>query len=72
MEQIHQKFARLHREDLRAALALPLPATAEDVGCEGFFSPWGNVIRGIHGDYSSESDDLMIETLEAVRDVMWS
>lgn len=68
MEQPHQKFARLRREDLQAALALPLPATAEDVGCEGFFAPWENVIRGIHGDYSSESDDLMIATLEAVRD----
>lgn len=67
-EQPYQKFARLRREKLQAALALPLPASIDDVGCEGFFDPWDSVIQNISGGYSSESDDLMIEVLEAVRD----
>ena len=57
------------REELQAALAKPFPRP--DGLCEhpdGCFDPWGDVIRGIHGDYSSESDRLMLGALEAVRD----
>ncbi|RVO55121.1 hypothetical protein CN090_04160 [Sinorhizobium meliloti] len=67
-EQPYQKFSRIRREKLEAALALPLPASVDDIGVEGFFDPWRHVINGIDGSYSSESDDLMIEVLEAVRD----
>lgn len=67
-EYPYQKFARIRREKLEAALALPLPSVEDEIGCDGIFNPWDHVIHGIHGDYSSESDDLMIEVLEAVRD----
>lgn len=68
MEQPYEKFARLRSEELEAALSRPLPPTIDDVGVEGFFDPWRDVIHGIDGSYSSESDDIMIATLEAVRD----
>lgn len=54
------------RERLEAALAKPL-AEANCIGCDDF-DPWGDVIEGIYGGYSSECDDLMIEAMEAVRD----
>lgn len=44
------------RENLKTALSL------DD------FDPWEDVIHGIFGSYSSESDELMIAALEAVRD----
>lgn len=55
------------REKLEAALAKPLPDSADSVHSE-VFDPWEDVIEGIYGSYSSESDDLMIAALEAVRD----
>ena len=33
-----------------------------------WFWPWGEIISSVHGNYSSESDRLMIAALEAVRD----
>ncbi|RVO41386.1 hypothetical protein CN093_09010 [Sinorhizobium meliloti] len=68
VENPYEKFSRMRREKLEGALALPLPVSIDDVGCEGVFDPWEHVIKGIHGGYSSESDDIMIEVLEAVRD----
>ena len=52
---------------LSLALMKPLPAP-DYVGDEGTFDPWEDVIHGIAGCYSSESDELMIQTLKAVRD----
>lgn len=56
------------RKELEMILAKPLPETSDDIGVSEFFNPWDDVIKGIFGGYSSESDDLMIETMEAVRD----
>lgn len=67
-ELAYQKFARESREALEAALALPLPEGRGGFGSVDCFDPWEHVIHGIYGSYSSESDDLMIEVLEAVRD----
>lgn len=68
MEQPHEKFARFRRAKLKAALSRPLPPTTDDIGADHFFDPWRDIIQGIDGSYSSESDDIMIATLEAVRD----
>lgn len=57
------------REKLAAALAKPLPD--EECGYlvhSEVFDPWDDIIQGIHGSYSAESDDLMIAALKAVRD----
>lgn len=61
-----QHQAKQHAE-LKATLDKPLP-TKDDLGVSEFFNPWDDVIHGIYGGYSSESDDLMIEVMEAVRD----
>jgi hypothetical protein len=55
------------REKLEAALAKPLPDDAGSIHSEAF-DPWHDVIEGISGSYSSESDRLMLAALEAVRD----
>lgn len=55
------------RQRIESALAKPLPDDAESIDTEAF-DPWSDVIDGIHGSYSSESDALMIAALEAVRD----
>lgn len=55
------------RASLEAALAKPLPEKDQIVHTE-VFDPWMDVIHGISGSYSSESDDLMVDALEAVRD----
>lgn len=39
------------------------PLTLWDSDC---FDPWNDIIEGVHGHYSSESDDLMIGLLEAI------
>lgn len=56
----------IDRKSLSKALSKPLP------DCNGIsieeFDPWSDVIKGIYGGYSSMSDDLMIEALEATRD----
>ncbi|MFZ2252635.1 MAG: hypothetical protein WAW13_00505 [Minisyncoccia bacterium] len=54
------------RAKLEAALAKPLAEHAGPSTDE--FDPWNDVIHGIHGSYCSESDDLMIGALKAVRD----
>ena len=54
------------RARLEAALAKPLAGPAS-VSTEDF-DPWGDVIEGVHGSYASESDDLFIGALKAVRD----
>lgn len=59
---------RHNRATLESALAKPLPNSQEDLGLEEFFNPWDDIVQGIYGSYSSESDRLMIATLEAVRD----
>jgi len=56
----------MKRAELEAVLAKPLsdergPSIDE-------FDPWADVMRGIHGSYSSESDDLAIGALIALRD----
>ena len=56
------------RERLIAALAKPVPSNEYEVGVEGFFDPWDDVIDGISGSYAEECDSLMIAALEAVRD----
>jgi hypothetical protein len=53
------------RDSLAAALSKPLPKAGSTVDLE-VFDPWADVIEGIYGSYSSESDDLMIAALEAV------
>jgi hypothetical protein len=55
------------RSRLLSALAKPI---AENRECKSLddFDPWEDVIQGIHGGYSSESDELMIDVLKAVRD----
>lgn len=58
----------MKREELIEALDKPLPTNADDLGDDEFFDPWQDIIKGIHGSYASECDELMIETLEAVRD----
>lgn len=55
------------RQRIEAALAKPLPEDA-DFLCVDDFDPWRDVIEGIAGHYAAESDSLMIEALEAVRD----
>lgn len=57
----------MKREDLELALAKPLPESDQMVHSE-VFDPWDDVLSGIHGSYSSQSDALMIDALEAVRD----
>lgn len=54
-------------EQLAAAIALPLPIF--DIPfAYACFNPWSDIIKGIAGHYSTESDTVMIEVLEAVRD----
>jgi hypothetical protein len=55
------------RKQIEAALAKRLPADDQDAGDE-VFDPWGQIIKGIFGGYSSESDVLAIRTMEAIRD----
>lgn len=55
------------REKLEAALRKPLMAF-EDSPSDDEFDPWGDVISGIYGNYSSEMDDIFIDALKAVRD----
>lgn len=55
------------RDKVERALAKPLPGSAYDVGPD-VFMPWEDVIEGIFGSYASESDEVMIAALEAVRD----
>lgn len=57
----------MDRAKLEAALAKPLPDDPDMIHA-GVFDPWCDVLSGIHGSYSSESDTLMIEALEASRD----
>lgn len=66
-EQPYQKFSRLRREKLQAALDKPIAEKRDMQSCEDF-DPWDDVVSNIYGSYAKESDDLMIETLEAVRD----
>jgi hypothetical protein len=55
------------RESLVAALDKPLPATHDDIGDMDCFDPWEDVIKGIHGSYAGECDELMIGALKAVK-----
>lgn len=56
------------REMIEAALAKALPADNESLGYEDEFAPWRDIIEGIHGDYASASDVLLIGAMEAARD----
>lgn len=56
------------RQRLEAALAKPLLDGPDDIQSAEVFDPWTDVIHGIHGSYASQSDDLMIGALKAVRD----
>lgn len=53
---------------LQTILDKPLPADDSEIGWPDRFNPWSDIFPHIYGGYSSESDRLMIETLEAVRD----
>lgn len=66
-EQPYQKHRRLLREKLQAALAKPIAET-RDMQSSDDFDPWEDVVTNIFGSYAKTSDDLMIETMEAVRD----
>lgn len=56
------------REKLEIALAKPIPLYASCEGDPEYFDPWEDIIQGIYGDYSSQSDELMIAAIKAVRD----
>lgn len=65
----------MKRDDLIKVLAKPLPPEPDrlgtidpDTGEDLYFDPWSEVIKGIFGHYASETDDLMIGALKAVRD----
>lgn len=60
-------FKNSLRSRLRTALEKPLPEKGNVVHSD-VFNPWEDVVSGIHGFYASQSDDLMIGALEAVRD----
>jgi hypothetical protein len=63
------------RARLEWALAKRLPEDDDDWGCvespyglqPEAFSPWGDVIQGIFGNYAEDADDLMIAALEAAQ-----
>ncbi|TPE53090.1 hypothetical protein [Amaricoccus solimangrovi] len=55
------------RTKLEVALAKPLPGDDAPIDMDEF-DPWEDVIHGIYGGYSSESDAMMIAALKAVRD----
>ena len=57
----------MNRKALQVALSKPL-TESDDIVHDGVFDPWEDILSGIHGFYSSESDDLMISAMEAVRD----
>lgn len=61
------RFQMMTRQQLEEALAKPLPASSDAVDARDF-SPWGDVICGIDGNFSGESDRLMVEALKALRD----
>lgn len=57
----------MKRKELEAALSKPLM----DSGCGPSvdeFDPWGDIIKGIYGNYNASCDILFIEALKAVRD----
>ena len=53
------------REHLEHCLAMDDIRDSDDIGVAGLFDPWTYIIHDIYGSYSSESDDLMIECMEA-------
>lgn len=55
------------RAKIEAALAKPSAGVGEPVH-DGVFDPWEDVIEGIYGSYASQSDEVMIAALKAVRD----
>lgn len=64
-----QAFYGMDREVTEGVLkALAKPVRAADDWDEDAFDPWEDIIHGIHGSYSSESDAMMVEALEAIRD----
>jgi hypothetical protein len=54
-------------DKVRAALALPVPESADDCGTEGFFDPW-EIFPCFYGSYSGAFDQLALEVLRRVRD----
>lgn len=58
---------RSTRARIVTALAKRLPTDDQDIG-DDVFDPWGDVFDGISGGYSSQSDAIAIEALEAARD----
>lgn len=55
------------RARIEAALAKPMQEDENCISCDEF-DPWSDVITGIYGGYSSESDRVFIACLEALRD----
>lgn len=55
------------RDKLLIALAKPIASDRQLLAVR-HFDPWHDILQGIHGSYASESDDLMIGALEAIRD----
>lgn len=58
---------RTAAEKVKQALALPLPATEDECGCDGVFDPW-DIFPSFYGSYSSEFDRMAITTLRNIRD----
>lgn len=56
----------MNRAELEAVLAKPI--AAQDALSMNDFDPWHDIMRNIHGSYSSASDELAVAALIAVRD----
>lgn len=65
-EGYYQERQRLAAERLRAALALRMPTTEHELGCEGFFDPWE--ILPVYGGYDADFDRLAFDVLTDIID----
>lgn len=56
------------RKALEAALAKPITDLEDGGPGVEEFDPWQDIMRGIHGSYAAQSDDLAVGALIAIRD----
>ena len=67
------KWEAEHRAGIVAALRKPLPPDADHMGVIGhddqniYFDPWEDIVKGIHGHYSSASDEIVLAAMKAVQ-----
>ena len=54
-------------ERLAALMALPMPETDDDIGCEGIFDPW-ELFPSLYGSYRGSFDRCAIEVLTELLD----